>query len=224
MRLLAACCCVAALALAAAEKPGPGQKLVELEFKLPKPAYIGTPKEIKNTSAQKVTDRRPAWKAPAGVSNAAYRRPVTSSTPSPIIGELKQITDGDKEGTEGAWVELDSGLQWVQVDLGRRHDIFGLLIWLNHGESRVYRDVVAQVSDDPDFIAGVKTVFNNDHDSSAGLGIGKDEEFYEYFEGKLIDLVKSPVVGRYVRIYSQGNTSNDQNHWTEIEVYGRAAN
>jgi len=26
--------------------------------------------------------------------------------------------------------------------------------------------------------------------------------------------------GRYVRLHSQGNTSNDQNHYIEVEVYG----
>jgi hypothetical protein len=28
------------------------------------------------------------------------------------------------------------------------------------------------------------------------------------------------VKGRYVRLYSNGNTSNDLNHYVEVEVYG----
>ena len=35
-----------------------------------------------------------------------------------------------------------------------------------------------------------------------------------------IDLTKTPVKGRYVRFYSKGNTSDDQNHYTEVEIYG----
>ena len=84
----------------------------------------------------------------------------------------------------------------------------------------MYRDVVVQVSDDPDFISGVKTIFNNDQDNSAGLGIGKDREYFESDEGKLID--GAGVKGRYVRCYSKGNTSDAQNHYIEVEVWGKA--
>jgi hypothetical protein len=28
--------------------------------------------------------------------------------------------------------------------------------------------------------------------------------------------------GRYVRLHSQGNTSNDSNHYIEVEVHGKA--
>ena len=34
-------------------------------------------------------------------------------------------------------------------------------------------------------------------------------------------VVNPPVKGRYVRLYSNGNTSNDTNHYIEVEVYGR---
>jgi len=74
------------------------------------------------------------------------------------------------------------------------------------------------VSDDPDFVSGVTTVFNNDHDNSAGLGIGRDKEYIEVNEGRLID--SKGVAARYVRVYSQGNTSNDMNHYVEVEVHG----
>jgi len=82
----------------------------------------------------------------------------------------------------------------------------------------VYRDVIVQVSDDPDFITNVKTIFNNDHDNSAGLGIGKEKEYIEVNEGRLIN--PRGVKARYVRLYSRGNTSNDMNHYVEVEVYG----
>ena len=29
------------------------------------------------------------------------------------------------------------------------------------------------------------------------------------------------VKGRYVRLYSKGNTANEMNHYTEVEVFGK---
>jgi len=48
-------------------------------------------------------------------------------------------------------------------------------------------------------------------------------EYFEAAEGKLIDCKltnKEGVKGRYVRCYSKGSTADDQNHYTEVEVYG----
>jgi len=72
----------------------------------------------------------------------------------------------------------------------------------------------------------VKTIFNNDFDNSSGMGAGKQLEYIEDFRGKLIDArgaTGQPVRGRYVRLHSNGNTSNDQNHYVEVEVHGKAA-
>ncbi len=97
------------------------------------------------------------------------------------------ITDGEKEGGDGYFVELGPGKQWVQIDLGARYALHAILAWHYHSQARVYRDVIVQVSDDRDFLKGVTTIFNNDHDNSSGLGIGKDKEFIEVAEGKLFD-------------------------------------
>ena len=84
-----------------------------------------------------------------------------------------------------------------------------------------------QCADDADFVTGVKTLFNNDHDNSSGLGVGKDKEYIEANEGKLVDCSKvdggKPVKTRYIRLYTNGNTSNEMNHFIEVEVYGRPA-
>ena len=80
--------------------------------------------------------------------------------------------------------------------------------------------MVVQVSDDPDFISNVKTIFNNDFENITGLGIGQDFQFFEQFEGKLIE-AKGGAKGRYVRLYSKGSTADDQNHYTEVEVWGK---
>ena len=81
--------------------------------------------------------------------------------------------------------------------------------------------MVIQVAADADFITNVRTIFNNDHDNSSGLGLGQDKEYWETYEGKLIDA--KGVVARYVRLYSKGSTADDQNHYTEVEVYGLPA-
>ena len=47
---------------------------------------------------------------------------------------------------------------------------------------------------------------------------GKDKEYIEVAEGKLFD--PKGAKGRYVRLYSNGNTTNDLNHYVEVEVYG----
>ena len=83
----------------------------------------------------------------------------------------------------------------------------------------MYYDVAARVSDSRTFRTGVRTVFNNDTDNSLGLGAGRDMNYTETNEGKLIDC--KGVRGRYVRLYSNGNTNDELNHYIEVEVYGR---
>jgi hypothetical protein len=78
-----------------------------------------------------------------------------------------------------------------------------------------------QVADDPDFLTNVRTLFNNDHDNTAGLGAGKDLNYVETAEGKLIDA--KGVIARYVRLWSNGNNINALNHYVEVEVYGKPA-
>ena len=92
------------------------------------------------------------------------------------------------------------------------------LVWHYHLQARVYSDVVVQVADDAEITQNVSTVFNNDHDDSAERGEGEDLHYVETSEGRLIDA--RGVEGRYVRLYSGGNTSNDLNHYVEVAVYG----
>ncbi len=205
-----------------------GTKLVPVEIKLPRPLFQGTPKNIKpSPTLEKYIEKpRPPFMAPEGTVNLALKKKVTSSDTAPIIGELDFVTDGVNDGFDGCFVELGPELQWVQIDLGQMSEIYALVVWHYHAEGRVYHDVVIQVADDPDLIENVKTVFNNDFDNSAGLGVGKNLEFIEDFRGKLIDVSSEkgePVKGRYVRLYSRGNTSNDLNHYIEVNVYGKPA-
>jgi hypothetical protein len=147
---------------------------------------------------------------------------VTASDTFPAVGELEQITDGDKGGAEGSFIELGPDVQWVQVDLGNPAAIHAIWLWHYHSQRRVYHDVIIQVCDDPDFLSDVKTVFNNDADNSAGKGIGQDRPYIETNLGKLI--AAKGVQGRYVRFYSNGNTTDSLNHYIEAEVFGILSN
>ncbi len=196
-----------------------GAKLVPIDIELPKPMFVGTPQDTRVPNLEKPLGRdRPSFLAPEGTKNVAAGKPVSSSDEEPIIGEIEMITDGDKEAADGSYVELGPFVQHVTVDLGARYNMWAIVLWHYHKQARVYFDVVVQVADDADFITNVNTVFNNDIDNSAGMGIGKDKHFTETAEGKLIDA--KGVQGRYVRLYSNGNTSNDLNHYIEVEVYG----
>ncbi|HID22652.1 MAG TPA: discoidin domain-containing protein [Planctomycetaceae bacterium] len=199
-------------------RPKLGGKLVPLPLKLPAPAFRGTPVPLKEPNVEKPRGSpRPPFLAPAGTANLAAGRRVAASDPQPTGGELDFVVDGYKEASDFACLELHPGTQWVQIDLGRRAIIFAVLIWHNHAEARVYRDVIVQVSDDPDFIVA-HTVFNSDHDNSSWLGTGKDKGYVETSEGKLIDC--KGIEGRFVRLYSRGNHIDPKNHYTEVEVYG----
>ena len=198
------------------------QQKVQLKIKTPAPCFTGTPKDIRSPNLEPSRGGKPRdpIEVPVGCDKLLSRDcPVTSSDKEPIIGELSFITDGDKEHDAATYVELAPRLQWVQIDLGKEHEIYAACVWHYHGEARVYRDVICQISNDKDFVDGVVTVFNNDHDNTAKLGAGKDKEYIEDAQGRPFAI--PGVKGRYVRFYSNGNTSNEMNHYTEIEVYGK---
>jgi len=199
----------------------PAKALAPLPIKLPKPKIPPTPKPLPPGVRVKIprnkwTPRKP-FLAPKGCTNVARGKRVSASDTEPLIGNLSQITDGDKEGSEHSYVELGYGVQWVQIDLGAAHKIHAIVTWHEHALPIVYHDVIIQVSDDKDFIENVRTLFNNDHDNSAGMGIGKDWGYFETYEGKLFPA--NAIRARYVRLYSNGNTGDDLNRYTEIEVY-----
>ena len=212
----------AALTAQAAQAPAkaPAGGLVPIPIQLPKPMFEGTPQNLSVPNLQKPLGKpRDPFLAPAGVTNVAKGKKVTSSDSEPVIGELDQVTDGDKKGADGSFVELGPGLQWVQVDLGAPQEIYAVLFWHFHKTPRVYFDVVVQLADDAGFKKNVRTVFNNDNDNTSGLGKGADMNYVETAEGKLVDA--KGAVARYVRLSSRGNNANELNHYVEAEVYGR---
>jgi hypothetical protein len=195
---------------------------VPLKTALPPPLFVGTPVPINLPNLEpKREGKRPDFMVPEGTVNLAKGKKATSSDTDPVNGSLDLVTDGDKAGDEGSWVELNPGKQWVQIDLGAEANIYALLVWHFHQEARVYLDVVAQISDDPAFKTGVTTIFNNDASNDLGLGAGKDYAYIESYEGKLMDT--RGIKGRYVRLYSKGNTTNKLNQYIEVEVWGKPA-
>jgi hypothetical protein len=88
------------------------------------------------------------------------------------------------------------------------------MVWHYHSQARAYLNVVVQISDDPKFEKNVTTVYDN---SDAG----KDRPYIETYFGKLIDA--KGAKGRYVRLFSKGNTTNKMNHYIEVEVFGKPA-
>lgn len=195
---------------------------VPLKTELPKPLFVGTPVPVKVDNLEPVrSGMRPDFLISTSSTNLALKKPVTSSDPQPLLGDLDLITDGDKDGGEGSYVELAKGTQWVQIDLGAAATLNAVLVWHFHAQARVYLGVIVQVSDDPDFITGVKTLFNSDAKNLLGRGAGKDPAYIETYEGRLIDAKETK--GRYVRLYTQGNTTNSLNHYIEVEVWGTQA-
>ncbi len=195
------------------------EDLVPLKLDLPKPMFVGTPVPVKlpNLEAPR-SGRRPDFMAPKDATNLALNKKVTSSDMEPVLGDLTLITDGEKAGDEGNYVELGKGKQWVQIDLGKSSKLYAVVVWHFHSQARAYKAVAVQVSDDPEFSKGVVTLFNSDDQNVLGLGKGTDPTYIETYEGRIIDAKGNSA--RYVRLYSAGNTTSEMNHYIEVEVYG----
>jgi hypothetical protein len=211
-RLLTVIASALALAASATAADAP------LKVEVPKPLFAGTPRPISLANLEPANAKRPDIMVSADVKLLSKGKKVTSSDSLPVIGELSFITDGDKTGIDGAYVELGPNTQWVQVDLGSTAKIAAVAVWHFHSQARVYHDVVIQISDDAEFKKGVTTIFNTDDDNSSKLGKGSDKSYVETNNGRVIDA--KGANGRYVRLYSNGNTSDELNHYCEVEVFG----
>ncbi len=203
----------------AGQGPVVSEEMEPVKIELPEPFYGGTPLPYASDNLEPEDYKdRPPFLAPKGTALVSRGKPVTASDKNPGLGELKMIVDGDKNYAKSSVVELGEGPQWVQVDLGAAHNIYAVLVWHYHAEKRVYFDFTVQVSDDPEFKTGVATLYSNDTDNSLGLETGADKEYIENHKGRLVDA--KGVKARYVRLYSNGNTSDEKNHYVEVEVFG----
>lgn len=211
---------IALAAIAALATSVAAEEMEEIKIEFPKPMFIGTPVPAKLPNLEQPDPSKivKSFQAPKGTVNLAKDKEVTSSDPAPIIGDLPLVTDGDADGSDGCFVELAPGPQWVQIDLGAPTSINKIAVWHYHKQAQAYVDVVVQVSDDKEFKTGVTTLFNSDHDDTLKMGAGSDPAYIETNHGRVIDGKNTKA--QYVRLYSNGNTSNEMNHYCEVAVYG----
>lgn len=220
--ILAAWLPVAVAEDAPAETAAADPNLEPLPIKLPEPTFSGTPLNYTSEILEISFKDRPPFLAPKGLKNVALNKPVTSSQKKkPFFGKLEMITDGKKEAEDENLVELKEGPQFVQIDLGAVHEIYAVLVWHFFAYDRVYFDVTVRIADDAEFTENMRTIFSNDHDNSSKLGVGKGKEYVEDYQGRLF-----PAKGekaQFVRLYSNGNSNDEVNHYIEVEVFGRPA-
>lgn len=195
---------------------------VPLAPTLPKPTFEGTPIDMRSAHREPYRGDGvppPPLLVPAGTRLLSRGCIVSASDARAKKRDLALVTDGDKQYSPAAYLELASGIQWVQLDLGASVAVYAVCLWRERPEQCVYRDTVVQISNDPAFKESAVTLFNNDFDNSAGLGKGTDKEYYEDHFGRRI--AGNGTRARYVRVSSNGNTSGPYNQFTEIEVYGK---
>ncbi|MFD2332980.1 discoidin domain-containing protein [Cohnella sp. GCM10020058] len=140
----------------------------------------------------------------------------TTITASGALSFPERLTDG----STAAFSNMDdTGPQWVKIDLGRSYELdkINLLHYYTATDVRTYHDVIVQLSNDSTF-ATKTTVFNNDANNSAAQGTGTDAEYAETATGKDITFAKTNA--RYIRLWSNGNSKYDTQHYTEVQAWG----
>jgi hypothetical protein len=192
---------------------------ITIKPEMPKPLFAGIPLPDSNPPPNLDKSGKPTLEVavPAGVTLLSKGKPVTCSDSAPL-GELSWITDGEKQGDDGYFVDILPLKQWVQIDLGESKEVHLIWVWHFHKQGVIYKDVVVQISDDPEFKTST-TVYNNDFDNSSGFGVGKDQTWVETNNGRPMPV--AGVKGRYVRLYSNGRSIDDTNQYIEVEVYGK---
>lgn len=110
----------------------------------------------------------------------------------------------------GTWAEITS-LGWIKFDLNESYNISDINLW-HFPDSRIYYDVIVQISNDN---INWTNIFNNDSNDSAGQGIGTDSEYSSTWAGNKLIVNQS---ARYVRIWGNGNQSDGNTHFTEVQI------
>lgn len=197
------------------------EELEALDIQLPKMYFSSTPLHYSSDNfAGPIYEVEP-FMAPKGAVNLSQGKPVTSSDPDPNYGKLELVTDGKIGHEEEYVVELEYGPQWVQIDLGQVSELYAIALWHFYTNDRVYFDVVVRTADDAEFTENVQTIYNADYDNSLETGEGKDPEYIDTFQGWIIDAKRAK--GQFVRLYSNGNTTDECNHYIEVQVFGKPA-
>ena len=190
------------------------QDKVPLKTDLPPPLFVGTPVPINVPNLEPKVTKWPEFMVPAGTTNLALGKKVTASDSDPVVGTLDLVTDGDKAAMKVHGLNLGPASNGCKL-IWRKRRIFmpspsGIII-RRRGCITMWscKFPMTRLS-----APGVTTVYDN----SAS---GTDHPYIETNFGKLIDA--KGVKGRYVRLYSNGNTTNKLNHYIEVEVFGKPA-
>jgi hypothetical protein len=138
-------------------------------------------------------------------ANVALGKPVTEST-GKSLSRPDLITDGNKTSgiTGSSGYAHTSRAGEVQVDLQQVYSLDSIKLYMWYGDGRMYNDTRVRVSADG---SNWETVFD----------VAVDGNYATSAEGKEIKLNGKNV--RYIRSYSNGNTSNADTHWIEIEAF-----
>jgi len=146
-------------------------------------------------------------KSSQAYANLAAGIPATSSGtlnwPSVVTNEDIWADSGSGSSGEFAYTS-QTGLQYVQLDLGAVYSVDKIKVWHYAADGRTYHKTKTQVSQDG---STWYTVFDS-----------ADGEYAETAAGKTSTFTTRSV--RYVRDYLNGSTANSGNHWVEIEVWG----
>jgi hypothetical protein len=195
---------------------------VKLEPALPPPFHTASPSPPDNWP-DTVESYTETWKrkdrviVAEGCRLLSHRCKVTVSDPDPM-GDPSQVTDGIRSSqSDDNLLNLALGRQWVLIDLGARREIHCVWLWLRDWAWVAHRNVIVQITDDPNQQGTI--VLNNDHDGSEGFGRGTDPEWQDINTGRPVTF--PPVTGRYVRVRTNGRTIDDVNVFAEVAVYGR---
>jgi len=203
-----------------------GIELVELDIGLEPDAVTratpGLPKGFKPLHLRAEGKQRAAFMVTPGMKNLAIYKTVTAGE-KPPVGDVDQITDGIKKSGKFDYVEF-SQAGWVQIDLAGPRTIHAVVIWHFYKNATIYSDVIVRLADDAACTRNVRTLFNNDHDNSSGMGQGADKAFYTRWWGEIVDARGENHAGtpaRYVRVYTGEGWEGEPPRFVEISVYGK---
>ena len=139
------------------------QDKVPLKTQLPQPLFVGTPVPLNVPNLEPpMKGKRPDFMVPAGTVNLAKGKKVTASDSNPMSERWIWLPMETRPATKAPGSNSGRASNGCRSIWRRAANIYAVLIWHFHSQARVYRDVVAQVSDDPTFKSGVTTIFNND--------------------------------------------------------------
>jgi len=117
------------------------------------------------------------------------------------------VTDNDSwaESSTQYATTSTNGLHYVKIDLGAAYPVNKINVWHYANDGRTYHSTKTQVSANG-------TTWVTVYDSAVS------GEYAETPQGKTITFTTQNV--QYIRDYVNGNTVNNSDHWTEIEVWG----